>query len=367
MTEFSVLTFNLWHDLQDREARAKVFIELVKQTKPDIICLQEYTPAAGLYIPLTELGYIKPMLVSEDSTIELYTLNINHGIRIVRTKYSAFQVEPCGIQKLPETKMNRNMMYFTIACNNSNQLFTTICTCHFDSEFGKHNIIKHGQYKYAENLLRGIYTGTNTKSNIILCGDFSVGGVEDGLELSKIFDTNGWQDTWRVTGADPRHEITFNRETNPYNRESKHHSRLDRVLYLGESIKCVEHRVIAGFVDKATGAKYVASDHYGVLAKFKVLTSPPTSNDNVNLNKVETSEKPAPFKIETQGEVFEFGFIEGTNKVAFPNRQYLAEDFGRRNNREIQAKKLNELRDARLRDVGKMFENVPHKIGDKLT
>ena len=37
MTELSVLTFNLWHDVIDKTARALVFIELVKQTKPDIL------------------------------------------------------------------------------------------------------------------------------------------------------------------------------------------------------------------------------------------------------------------------------------------------------------------------------------------
>jgi exonuclease III len=283
MTEFSILTFNLWHDLRAREARAAVFIELVKQTKPDIICLQECTIEVTNHInpALAELGYVKPMMITDDSQIQIYVINTttNPNIKIIRGKYVADAVDPYGKVKFPETKMNRELMYCTVKI--SHKTSVTIGTCHFDSEFGKHNTVKHGQYRYAETLLRKIYHDTNANNNIfdcdrssvLLCGDFSVGGVEDGLELSKTFDTNGWLDTWRVTGADPKHEITFNRETNPYNKESKYHSRLDRMIYLGDSIKCVEHRVIAGFIDKQSGTKYVVSDHYGVLAKFRVNSS----------------------------------------------------------------------------------------------
>lgn len=284
MTEFSVLTFNLWHDPQAREARAAVFIELVKQTKADILCLQECTINVTNQInpELSKLGYVKPMIIADNCQLQIYVINTttNPNIKVVTGKYVDGAVDPYGLVKLPETKMNRELMYFTVELLKT-KTSVTIGTCHFDSEFGKHNTVKHGQYRATENLLRKIYDDTTanpiifggTRSSVILCGDFSVGGVEDGLELSKIFDVNGWQDTWRVTGADPKHEITFNRETNPYNRESKYHSRLDRVLYLGESIKCVEHRVIAGFVDRVTGAKYVVSDHYGVLAKFRVNSS----------------------------------------------------------------------------------------------
>jgi exonuclease III len=274
MTEsITVLSFNLWNDVIDRGARAQVFIELVKQTKPDILCLQECTDIVNtmIYPAITSLGYVRPFIYPDSSQIQVYTLR---SIKLINGVFKQTDIAPYGINKLPDTKMNRKIMHFTCKINMSS---VTIATCHFESEFGKHNTIKHGQFQHVEAKLRELYNKTSSdpdilmcdKSNIILCGDFSIGGVDDGLQLSKTFDVNGWLDTWRATGSDPQHEITFNRETNPYNRESKYHSRLDRILYLGDNIQCTQHKVIAGFQDKQSGAKYVVSDHYGILAKFR--------------------------------------------------------------------------------------------------
>lgn len=269
----TVLSFNLWHDVIDREARAQVFIELVKQTKPDIMCLLECTDIVNTVIfpAIASLGYIRPFPYPDSSQIHVYALR---SIKLTNGVFKQTDVVPYGINKLPDTKMNRKIMYFTCEINKSS---VTIATCHFESEFSKNKTVKHTQFQWVEGMLRELYCKTSAepdilqceKSNVILCGDFSIGGVDDGLQLSKTFGVNGWLDTWRATGADPKHEITFNRETNPYNRESKYHSRLDRILYMGDNIQCTQHRVIAGFQDKQTGAKYPVSDHYGILAKFQ--------------------------------------------------------------------------------------------------
>lgn len=285
MTELTVLSFNLWHDVIDSEARAMIFFELVKHIKPDILCLQECTETVimKIYPELTTIGYTRPIMYTDNSQIHIYAINT---LGLVKGVFKQTRIQPYNLYKLPDTMMNRQLIYFTCEKNKSS---VTIATCHFESEFGKHNTIKYEQYQHVEAALRELYSITSTdpkifnceKSNVILCGDFSIGGVDDGLELSKTFDVNGWLDTWRATGSDPKHEITFNRESNPYNRESKYHSRLDRILYLGDNIQCTQHRIIAGFQDKKTGVKYPVSDHYGVLAKFAI-SDYKTANNPVN-------------------------------------------------------------------------------------
>ncbi len=119
------------------------------------------------------------------------------------------------------------------------------------------------------------------KSNIrgvIFAADFNIGNTEDDEIFNKVYinrEGGGadcvMKDTWITTGSNPRHEITYNNKTNPYNKEAKYHTRIDRVVYNENGgLKCTSHLVIGGF-QEPDGTKHAISDHYGVFCKFTIL------------------------------------------------------------------------------------------------
>jgi hypothetical protein len=278
--EISVLSFNLWNHYVDCESRCKLFIILIKLLMPTIICLQEFTLTASVIIHpvLLSLGYVASEKMTNSKLkhfdTAIYVLAGNPGVATSTT----VKIISDDIYVFDNTKMQRCIKMIKLLINNMYTL--TVATSHFESVFSKIAEIKHVQYGQAYDLLTRIIS-----NGVIFAADFNIGNEEDEKVFQNIFlkkkdNTNDnntnrahMQDTWIAAGSDTHHEITYNRYSNPYNSESKYHSRLDRILFMDTSkkLQCTSHLVIAGF-QKPDGTKYAISDHYGILSKFQVLS-----------------------------------------------------------------------------------------------
>jgi exonuclease III len=162
-----------------------------------------------------------------------------------------------------------------------------VANTHFESIFKKNieNIVKIEQYKKAYNILNQLHNQCN---NIVLCADtnllkhekdkfpFNENEYNDGYlfisddigeeEETSNDDSNKWRDAW-ITHGTNKNKFTYDGFKNMYlkMRGCKHVCRLDRILYKSTNCDVIEFQLIDlidGFIEP--------SDHFGIIAKFKI-------------------------------------------------------------------------------------------------
>lgn len=267
MNQISVMSYNIWFDETERENRLLSLIDIIKHRKPDIICLQEVIPKIAIILieKLKDLyNHTYPQKIDQQ-----------YGCMI----FSRYPIINCFKHDYIKTNMGRRLYYIVIEYNMiidddiylGNQYVVkqnlVIATSHFESEFKKNNDIKTGQYQQARQILNELY---NVYGPVICCSDTNILPHE---ERYFITEDRCWHDAWKTNGEDKSIEYTYDTACNlnlkNRNIQKEIRSRIDRIIYRGNSVLIpLDFKLIKSRTDMIE-----ASDHFGIMAYFKIIDS----------------------------------------------------------------------------------------------
>ena len=247
-----VIQYNIYfgnHKEFDIDDRIENICNIIINTNPDVICLQEVTRE--------KYDMIKYCLIYHYPYSYPHNITFTYGSVII----SKYKIELAVTHSYEMTQMGRDIKIVLVTDNNDNMFY--ICTTHFESEF-KTVKNKIYQYKRCSDILYQMYI--KTKIPIILCADTNVCKLTEYSFYGAFTNAIGWKDTWIETGSQPELEITFNTETNPiliekYQNNRIIKSRLDRILHISD-LYCNMFQMIGINND------IITSDHYGLVASF---------------------------------------------------------------------------------------------------
>lgn len=262
MNTLSLLDYNIWFDKFNLAERTLSLIDVIEETKPDVITLQEVTKKVHevLITTLSKFGYLNYYPKTIDGS---YDCAIFSKYPIINSKKIEFE----------NSKMNRSLRTSVIEYPlmskdkddlvNIEQIKVVIATAHYESLFKpKDSLIKKEQFEITKMELDNL---SKEYQHIILGCDTNIITDEDKLFLTK--DIN-WRDAWIEFGRDKEKEYTYDTETNKnlIQRGIKNlRSRVDRIIYRGDMI-CRKFELI-------TDGNFIIlpSDHHGLYVKLELL------------------------------------------------------------------------------------------------
>lgn len=175
-----LLTYNISFDYVDFELRMKAIIDIILNTKPDVVALQEVTPHS--------FNILKESSLSSTYNFSKEMFIVTYGCLIL-SKHPIIENKDI---KFPNTLMGRSLSYITVKHNEQNYLFADI---HLESEFArlakKHNnksdkekvmhIISQIPHKIDQFKFMFEHLKQYNDHNIFIMGDTNITELENPL------------------------------------------------------------------------------------------------------------------------------------------------------------------------------------------
>lgn len=237
--ELTVATFNIWFDDYYARQRYRAIADLLCVRRPDVIVLQEVTPAAlDLFL---EQRWIRDEYLSvaavggHTGNYGMLTLS---RVPIVRAAHS----------RLP-TRQTRGFLEAELAIDGAQQI---VCCVHLDS--GKSSARLRGWQ------LRRIFRVLRSAENAVVLGDFNMRDAENGRITAPFCDV------WTALRPDEA-GYTENTSINLMRfdaRNKKRHVRFDRVLLKGTRWCAASIELLGTEPISPELPRVFPSDHFGV-------------------------------------------------------------------------------------------------------
>lgn len=256
MNEFKIISYNIWFDKTLYLERLISLIQTINDCDPDVICLQEVRPE------------VFELLIVELQNYEYYypkKINREYGC----VTFSKYKIEKCLESEFQNSLMGRSLIItkinYQLKPELTDKIDIVVGNSHYESLFKKNmiNSAKIKQYEETNLLMEALY---KTFKNVILCADTNVLSHEE-IKFKEQFEDNKWLDSWKEKG-DKLNEFTYDSVNNIYLKiklKNKYESRIDRILFKGESLKLYSFSILKG------GKNCIEpSDHFGVLSKFEI-------------------------------------------------------------------------------------------------
>jgi len=239
----TVATFNIWFDSHHAEQRYLATAEILRELAPDVVALQEVTPAA-LDIFLSRQWvrdeYLHASVVGGD--IGNYGMLMLSRIPLARVTYT----------RLP-TRQSRGFLEAELAVGGGRQV---VCGLHLDS--GKSSARLRGWQ------LRRIFRALTSAESAVLLGDFNMRDAED----ERI--TAPYCDVWpalRPEDAGYTEDTSINLMRLDA-RNKKRHVRFDRVLLKGTRWRAAGIELLGTKPISLELPRVFPSDHFGVACRL---------------------------------------------------------------------------------------------------
>ncbi|MGZ5391348.1 MAG: endonuclease/exonuclease/phosphatase family protein [Mycobacterium sp.] len=237
--ELAVATFNIWFDDYHAEQRYLAVADLLCERRPDVIVLQEVTPAAleiFLDQPWVRHEYLSASAVGGDAGN--YGMLMLSRVPITRANYS----------RLP-TRQTRGFLEAGLAVNDARQI---VCCLHLDS--GKSSARLRGWQ------LRRIFRAQKSTEDAVLLGDFNMRDAENNRIAPPYCDV------WPTLRP---HEPGFTEDTSINHmrldaRNKKRQVRFDRVLLKGTRWRAASIELLGTQPISPELPRVFPSDHFGI-------------------------------------------------------------------------------------------------------
>jgi len=248
--DFTIISWNIWFGLRNRESRMDALGKVVRQFDPDIVAFQEVT--SELLKMILAQKWIKEYYISDcdGRTLETYGNIIISKVRFHELFMSSL-----------ESRMGRKALLSTLLVKGSIPL--TFGTFHLESHL-EDAPLRASQLHAFKDL-------TSNCQNVILVGDTNFTSDTETETLG-----NRFRDTWRElyqtnpTDAAKHPGLTFDTATNEMAREERpdlKQLRLDRCFYTNETMAALEMKIIGE--TPYQGNEWI-SDHYGIMVKLQL-------------------------------------------------------------------------------------------------
>lgn len=246
---FTVITYNIDAQSPFSEERLYKFIEQIKEWNPDILTIQEGTKKMyeKLFLTMKNMGYKK--IVDES----IYKKDISEVI------FSKFPILKTEYIRYKKTKQSRNLTLYFMDIRGQNMC---ICTTQLESG-GKRTPFIRQQLSEIEKRISRI------NEPVILTGDFQL------VEYQKdICGPKEMTDVWYEAGLS-NEKYTVDSKIN---LTVKFRDRPDRIFYRSsrnidgcklECVKCLLVGIPDTYMDSDKNSNLLASNHFGVYAKFE--------------------------------------------------------------------------------------------------
>jgi tyrosyl-DNA phosphodiesterase 2 len=252
--ELTIISWNVWFGLRNREGRMHALGQIVRQHDPDLIAFQEVTP--DLLKLIQSQKWMREYFASDcdGKTMETYG-------NVVFSKVAFNELFMCKL----ESRMGRKAILANIIVKGSHPL--VFGTYHLESH------LEDGPYRASQ--LKAFKELTQHCPNVILVGDTNFTADNESDSLGTRF-----KDTWRElyqsnpTDAARNPGLTFDTSTNDMARQERSdlkQLRLDRCFYTHDTIEPTEMKIIG---EKPYFPNEWISDHYGILIKLRVKENP---------------------------------------------------------------------------------------------
>lgn len=250
MNSISVMSYNIWFDIAEREKRLISLFEIIKYYNPDVICLQEVIPETAEYL-INKLENVYKYIYPKK-------IELSYGCMI----FCRYEISQYIEYKYIKTLMGRKLHCVVICYDQKKNRNIVIATSHFESEFKKINEIKTRQYTEAQQILNDL---SEIYGPVIFCSDTNILPDEE-----KYFFKN-WLDAWQENGYDSLKEYTYDTKLNlnlkNRNIQKEIRSRIDRIIYKTNNVlNLISFELIKGF-------DVEPSDHYGIMADFEIVNN----------------------------------------------------------------------------------------------
>jgi tyrosyl-DNA phosphodiesterase 2 len=237
--ELTVATFNIWFDDYHAEQRYRAIADLLRERGPDVIVLQEVTPAAlELFIgqPWVRGEYLSVSAVGGDTG--------NYGMLML----SRVPIARASYTRLP-TRQSRGFLDAELAVGGARLI---VCCLHLDS--GKSSA------RLRAWQLRRIFRSMKKADDAVLLGDFNMRDTENGRITAPYCDI--WP---ALRPRDPG----FTEDTSINHmrfdaRNKKRHVRFDRVLLKGSRWRASDVELLGTQPISPELPRVFPSDHFGV-------------------------------------------------------------------------------------------------------
>ncbi|KAG2387435.1 hypothetical protein C9374_001767 [Naegleria lovaniensis] len=249
--ELKIVTYNVWFDLLEREARMLEIVQICQNANADIICLQEVT--RGSLEILTKQSWIRNNFYISDSLENGGTTVSPYGVMIFVKKN--LPVVKLFLNELP-TRMFRSALSLELKVNDQILCFSTIHLESLDSQS-----LRAQQMYLISTFLKLYDTG-------FLCGDFNFDSEENYHKDTTPLENENlenfypdFMDIWK--------ELKY-----PLQDMGKtflgDQSRLDRMLLKSSIFEPVEITMLGTKPFKeAHGKPIYPSDHFGLLTTLR--------------------------------------------------------------------------------------------------
>lgn len=247
----NVVSYNIWFDTYREIERITSLIINLRESDPDIICLQEVKQNTYkiLIINLRKYKYYYPKVIPG-----------NYGCVI----FSKYPIKKGAIIKFKNSSMERHLV--TAIIDMSHEILPLeliIANTHFESLFNGKNTKKIEQYHVVKEILDTLY---KKHKNVIFCADTNILPREEKQFIGT--DDDSWCDGWKIKGDD-NNKYTFDGDNNIYLKlkyKKKYKSRLDRIIFQTDRYQLNEFDILK------TLEEYVPpSDHFGIYGKFRII------------------------------------------------------------------------------------------------
>jgi tyrosyl-DNA phosphodiesterase 2 len=237
--KLTVATFNIWFDDYHAEQRYRAIADLLGERRPDVIVLQEVTPAAlELFVgrPWVREEYLSVSAVGDDTG--------NYGMLML----SRVPIARATHTRLP-TRQTRGFLDAELAVGGAPFV---VCCLHLDS--GKSSA------RLRAWQLRRIFRAMKKADDAVLLGDFNMRDTENGRITAPYCDI--WP---ALRPRDPG----FTEDTSINHmrfdaRNKKRHVRFDRALLKGTRWRAADIELLGTQPVSPELPRVFPSDHFGV-------------------------------------------------------------------------------------------------------
>jgi tyrosyl-DNA phosphodiesterase 2 len=277
MSTLRILTWNIWFDSFEYACRMTSVLSIIKESNPDVICLQEVIPKFYEVISASQHQWLLETY-SPSADIEINRSSIDPYGTLVLTKRA---LGPTKSEILPlTTEMNRYLV--TTVVNN-------ICIASVHLESLSTHLTRIKQMNEIKEYL-------NDYQNVVITGDFNFCSYRNYVVNSEPLNNNDlvqilheYKDVWAELRSGEM-GYTFDTETNLMLRYKQlEKMRYDRIIYKNmgsmlvvptqielvgtESINSALPQNTSVFNTPPTGKIIFPSDHFGLLSVFNIDTN----------------------------------------------------------------------------------------------
>jgi len=248
--EFTIISWNIWFGLRNREGRMEALCKVVREYDPDFIAFQEVTPDL-LKMILSERWLRQYFLTDFDGR----TLDTYGNVIFSKVKFHEISVTQL------ESRMGRKAILSNFLVKGANPFI--FGTFHLESHL-EDGLIRARQLQTFRDL-------TQNCPNIVLVGDTNFTSDHEAVTLGPRFrDT--WRELYQVTPSEEKKNpgLTFDTSNNEMAKEERDdlkQLRLDRCFYSGETIEPLEMKILG---QEPYFKNEWISDNYGIMVKLRL-------------------------------------------------------------------------------------------------